>query len=1421
MPPPAVLTHQQNSSIREEATSSRDHTASYADRYCDDDDTCSLDLHNEAGSLHTEVDIGSAIQQYVSTPGFTEILKLVEQIPQVSDMHLGISFTGLTVSGEQLHVVKAKTLFRAVYQAVCGIDAYRLLRRLLPARIAGKANLEPIIRDVTGLVKPGEMLLVLGKPGAGCTTFLRSIALERKEYGQVTGRVSYGKLSPETMMRDYRSQVIYNGPDDRHFATLTVGRTLTFAANTKLSKQYKYEVPQIVNTMLQMFAIDHTYDTVVGDEFLRGISGGEKKRLSIAESLLTQAKITCWDNSTRGLDSSTALDYVKSLRVLSDCRNMTTILTLYQASDEIYSLADKVMLLYEGEEIFFGEPSAAEDYFKELGYVKFPGQTTADFLTGLTDENERSYTGDPPLTPQALAESFRKSMYFDRLSKDIAAYNDEQQSDETPNQNKIAHTIGKSDYAIPFVQQVWLCTQRQWWLTLGNRPALCTKMLLNVVNALLTGSVFYNMDTTVDYLFPRAGAIFLGMLYAGWMQLSELDTAMEGRDIHDRHRSYAFCRPSAVALGRMLVDIPVLFVNQLLFALIAYFMCHLQRTAGHFFTFFLFAYTLCLCLTCLFRAFAAVSPGFPVAIRYCVAFLDMCAVYVGYIIPKDQMLSRVPWLGWFQFLNPVQFAYEAVMANEYVGIKFACSEKDLIPSGAKYPIEHQTCTYAGAVPGQPFVNGADYIRLHYGYSSHNIWRNYGIVLAWLTCYFLIEIIALERLRFVTSGVRPVELVRSEREKGSKDEEKSIVTHAPVLAPRANQNATPKHTFVWKNLSLTIDTSNGGSRDILSDISGWVKPAELVALVGSSGAGKTTLLNTLARRNENLGRTTGSILFDGKPLSSSFARSTAYCEQMDLHDGKASVEEAFTFSACLRQPANVPHHEKLATVQEYLDLLELRPLKDAMIESLDLEQLKRVTIGVELCSKPEFMLFLDEPTSGLDSQSAYNIVRFLRKLADQGLAIICTIHQPSATLFNLFDRVLALQNGRMVYFGDRSGARDYLVKNNLQPPGDTSHLNEAEMLISASARAGKSSHATQDVWHESLEHREAMLELDRLIRLPYAPVDGTDGGGYSASFATQLYYVTQRQFRNYWRDTNYTFSKLFTATFESFIVSFTFFQLDYSRASVESLLFAIYMIVWLPASIMLTMMFKVIETRTLYMAREYAAKAFSPMVLVTSVILVELPFSTLISSIYFIMFYFPIGLPVEAAQSGYMYLMILSVIIYVTSLAIMLSIVAPSFSIINAMVPLVLVSYDLFTGITQRLNLMPAFWRYWMPYVTPMFYYTSGAMGTLIGNRPVHCRQDEAQVFTVPSGVTCLEYASPWIESAAGYLMRPHAADGTCEYCAYKTGSDYLAQIPISPSTKWRDYGVLLAYIVFNFALIYAFTWLRDGANRPRFIKRIF
>lgn len=155
----------------------------------------------------------------------------------------------------------------------------------------------------------------------------------------------------ETMHKDFRGEVVYNAETDVHFPNLTVGQTLSFAARARTPRARLPGVTReqwaehMRDVVMAVFGLTHTINTRVGNEFIRGVSGGERKRVSIAEVALSGAPLQCWDNSTRGLDSATALEFVKTVNMSAKYMGSTAVIAIYQASQSIYDVCALLSLL--------------------------------------------------------------------------------------------------------------------------------------------------------------------------------------------------------------------------------------------------------------------------------------------------------------------------------------------------------------------------------------------------------------------------------------------------------------------------------------------------------------------------------------------------------------------------------------------------------------------------------------------------------------------------------------------------------------------------------------------------------------------------------------------------------------------------------------------------------------------------------------------------------------------------------------------------------------------------------------------------------------------------------------------------------------------------------------------------------------------
>jgi len=572
--------------------------------------------------------------------------------------HVGVIFKNLTVKGMGLGAVLQPTngdLF---------LGLPRFLKNLLtkgPKTAAGKPPVRNLLNDFTGCIRPGEMLLVLGAPGAGCSTFLKVLGNQRFGYEGVEGDVTYGGTDAKKMAKDFRGEVLYNPEDDLHYATLSVKNTLSFALKTKTpgkasrneGESRKDYVSEFLRIVTKLFWIEHTLGTKVGDEFVRGVSGGEKKRVSIAEAMITKASVQAWDNSTRGLDASTALEYVQSIRSLTNMAHISTAVALYQAGESLFNLFDKVILIDQGQCLYFGSTDTVKQYFQELGFVCPDRWTSADFLTSVSDVHERSikagWENRIPRSAAQFAEAYKNSDIYRKNIEDIRDLEKQaeaQRRDRLANQSKATK---KKNYTLPFHKQMWACTQRQVLVTLGDKASLYGKWGGILFQSLIVGSLFYNMPQTTAGVFTRGGVMFFMLLFNALLALAELTSAFYSKPILLKHKSFSFYRPAAYAIAQTVVDIPLVFIQVSIFNIVVYFMAGLARTPSQFFISELYLWVTTMTMYAFFRAVGALNKSLDNATRITGVAIQALIVYTGYLIPPTKMH---PWFKWLIWINP-------------------------------------------------------------------------------------------------------------------------------------------------------------------------------------------------------------------------------------------------------------------------------------------------------------------------------------------------------------------------------------------------------------------------------------------------------------------------------------------------------------------------------------------------------------------------------------------------------------------------------------------------------------------------------------------------------------------------------------------------------------------------------------------------
>ncbi|EAW12683.1 putative ABC transporter [Aspergillus clavatus NRRL 1] len=1351
-----------------------------------------------------------------------------EMAAGIRNKRIGVIWDNLTVRG----MGGVKTYIKTFPDAI--IDFFNVPETIMHMMGYGKKGEEfDILKNFRGVIKPGEMVLVLGRPGSGCTTFLKAITNQRFGFTSIDGDVLYGPFDAETFAKRFRGEAVYNQEDDVHEPTLTVKQTLGFALDTKTPGKRPMGVSKaefkerVIDMLLKMFNIEHTANTVIGNQFIRGVSGGERRRVSIAEMMVTSATVLAWDNSTRGLDASTALDFAKSLKILTNIYQTTTFVSLYQASENIYKQFDKVLVIDSGRQVFFGPTSEARSYFEGLGFKEKPRQTTPDYLTGCTDPFEREYrdgrsADNVPSTPDTLAEAFDKSPHSEKLTEEMEAYRKKVEQEkhiyddfEIANREaKRTFTPKTSVYSIPFHLQIWALMQRQFLIKWQDKFALTVSWITSTGVAIILGTVWLKSPQTSAGAFTRGGLLFISLLFNGFQAFAELASTMMGRSIVNKHRQFTFYRPSALWIAQVLVDTSFAIARILVFSIIVYFMCGLVLDAGAFFTFVLIILLGYLCMTCFFRVIGCMCPDFDYAMKFASVVITLFVLTSGYLI---QWPSEQVWLRWLYYVNPFGLGFASLMVNEFKRLTMTCTEDSLVPSGPGYDdMQSRVCTLAGGEPGSVIIPGASYLAKTFSYLPADLWRNFGIMIALTGGFLTVNLYLGETLQFGAGG-KTVTFYQKENKERKELNEALMEKRANRQSKSLNESGTnlkitSESVFTWEDVCYDVPVPSG-TRRLLQSVYGYVQPGKLTALMGASGAGKTTLLDVLAAR-KNIGVISGDILVDGAAPPGSFLRTVSYAEQLDIHEPMQTVREALRFSADLRQPYDTPQSEKYEYVEGIIQLLELEGLADAIIGTpdtgLSVEERKRVTIGVELAAKPELLLFLDEPTSGLDSQSAFNIVRFLRKLAAAGQAILCTIHQPNSALFENFDRLLLLQRGgECVYFGDIGEDSlvllEYFRRNGAECPPDA---NPAEWMLDAIGAGQTRRLGDRDwgeVWRTSPELVQVKAEIVQ-IKAQRAEKVRQDGDSQAVvrEYATPLWHqiqvVCKRTNLVFWRSRNYGFTRLFTHVVIALITGLAFLNLDDSRASLQYRIFVIFNVTVLPA-IILQQVEPRFEFSRLVFFRESACKTYSQFAFALSMVIAEIPYSVLCAVCFFLPLYYIPGFQSASSRAGYQFFMILITEIFSVTLGQMISALTPNSFIASQINPPITIIFSLFCGVAIPKPQIPGFWRAWLYQLDPFTRLISGMVTTELHDRPVVCAPREFNRFQAPAGQTCGEYMQPFFDrGGSGYLA--DNATRACEYCAFKLGDEFYSTFSMDFDTRWRDLGIFLAFIGSNLIILF-------------------
>ncbi|KAJ3071327.1 hypothetical protein HDU98_005492 [Podochytrium sp. JEL0797] len=1333
-----------------------------------------------------------------------------------------IAFRNLNIVGNALqdaHIHTVGSTVASVFQPAVQVLNY--LKKTSDSLFPPKYVEKDIISSITGVLKPGECVLVIGRPGAGCSSLLRTFSNHTRCFKEIRGDIKYSGFTSKEIHDQFRGEVIYSEEGDPHYPSLTVRQTLEFAVNCKVMSPEIRE--KIIEVTLKLYGLVNCQNTVVGDALLRGVSGGEKRRVSLAEATVIGGSAAMFDGATKGLDAASSLDFIKGLRAFADFNNRTVVASCYQASDAMFELFDKVIVLADGQCTYFGPTSEAVGYFESLGFPKHPRDTAAEYLTTSASCGQ--------ISPVDLFARYQKSSFGQTNELEADKYladdfNEKARAElveRVTARRQLHGSHGKQIdglYSVPMARQAQMLIRREIQIIRGNSAAIIMTTFFNFLMAAIVGSVFFQLPVTSAGAFTRGGAIYFALLFNAVSAFAEIPKLIDGRNILYKHMDMALYRPSTHFLAQNFFEFLVAAMRIFGFSVILYFMVGLQNTGGHFLTFFVTIIVTQQAFGYMLKIFGYLSADKHQAINNAAVVMILCVMYAGYMVPIQDMKW---WFKWILYINPLGYGFQSLMINEFDGLLLECVGTSIVPVGPWYTNERfQTCTLHGSTPGSLVTDGRHYIKSAMDIDADMLWWNLLINIGLIIIFIALDALVVETIHHGQPGLS-VKLFKPESKrisafKRATKEDKKDEEYEAVEINGSEEEMNALGALTWSNVNYTVPhpKEKGKTLQLLNSVSGYATPGTMTALMGSSGAGKTTLLDVIAKR-KTVGTIEGEIWVGPRETGAEYLKISGYCEQMDVHNKECTVREALEFAAILRQPASVPKREKIAYVTEILKMLEMEELEHALIGDVDdgvglsMEERKRLTIGVELVAKPK-ILFLDEPTSGLDAQAATNIIRLLRNLTAQNYALVVTIHQPSALLFCEFDRLLLLgRGGKTIYFGelgeDSQTMLNYFEKTGA--PKCDARANPAEYILDCIG-AGTAISANTIDWFEawkaspecateletlnSIKQRALdfsahnMAELDKSIARIIADVPSTGK-------ATEI--VMARMFKSYWRDPSYNVGRVTFQMVIALLIGLTFFQCEATPSGVQNRMFALFQTGTIGVVIIKLVVPTFLAQRE-YAIREQSQGAYSSFSFGAAISTAEVPFALVASTAFFLLFYWTVGLNGGAENILYFYCMLTAFTLWSVSFGQMLASAIPNYGVAAALIPILTSILALFCGVTISYEDMPEFYKHWLYWIDPYHYLIEGMLVNDLGGLALHCDDNSLVPVAIPSNATCAEYFKPYITilGAPGILVNPDAM-GECLYCPVQVGDNIFEPLGWSYNNRWRNFGFMLAFWLFN------------------------
>ncbi|KAH6772588.1 pleiotropic drug resistance 9, partial [Perilla frutescens var. hirtella] len=1160
----------------------------------------------------------------------------------------------------------------------------------LPCLPTQEAHVD-IISDISGIIKPGRMTLLLGPPGCGKTTLLKALSGNLDKSLKVSGDISYNGYKLDEFVPQKTSA--YISQYDLHTSEMTVRETLDFSARcqgigsraeimaevSRREKEDKIVPDPDVDTymkaisvegqrtslqtdyILKILGLDICADTLFGDAMRRGISGGQKKRLTTGEMIVGPTKALFLDEISNGLDSSTTYQIVSCLQQFAHITDATVLVSLLQPAPETFDLFDDVILIGEGKIVYHGPRNDILEFFRSCGFRCPERKGVADFLQEVISRKDQEQYWQETQQPyrymsvDMFARKYKESEHGKKLTEELSVPFDKSNSHKT--------AISFSVYSLPKWTLFSACMSREFLLMKRNSFVYVFKSAQLILIATVTMTVFLRTQMHVDLVHANdyLGALFYSLVILLIDGMPELTMTIARLPVFFKQRDLHFYPAWAYAIPATILKIPMSLLAAVVWTSLTYYAIGFSPEAGRFFRHMILVFAVHMTSASMFRFLASAFRNVVASTTAGSLSLLFAMLFSGFIIPRPSMPV---WLKWAFWVSPLSYGEIGLSSNEFLALRW---QKDLTGNTT---VGHQTLENRG---------------LNFG--ANLFWISVGALIGLTLLFNIGFVLALSYLK--PSGSRAI--ISSDQLSKLQGKELEAEDHANVSPPKTSEKSRGDKmvlpfeplTIVFQDVQYYVETpvvmkEHGYTQkrlQILRDITGSFRPGILTALMGVSGAGKTTLLDVLSGRKTS-GAIEGEIKIGGYPkVQSTFSRISGYCEQTDIHSPQITVEESVIFSAWLRLDPHIEAKTKYAFVKEVLETIELDSIKDALVglpgvDGLSTEQRKRLTIAVELVANPS-IIFMDEPTTGLDARAAAIVMRAVKNVANTGRTIVCTIHQPSIDIFEAFDELLLLKaGGRMIYCGPLGQQSSEVIEYFEAIPGVPKirdNYNPAAWMLEVTSTSSEAELGVDfaDIYKNSSLHEDNKQLATKLSIPPAGSKDLHFPTRYPQNGWEQFKACLWKQHWSYWRSPKYNVMRSLHMLFAALLYGFVFWdqgkKID-NQQSLFTLLGSMYASTLFCGINNSSSVLPYVSTERTVLYRERFAGMYASWAYSAAQVVVEIPYLFAQSVAFTVITYPMIGYYWSAYKVFFYFYTMFCTLLYFTYLGMVLVAITPSFPV---------------------------------------------------------------------------------------------------------------------------------------------------------------